>query len=473
MTQREKWSGRLGFVLAAAGSAVGLGNLWKFPYIAWQNEGGAFVLVYLACIVVVGVPVMMSELVIGRRSQRSPVAAFAVLGGRGWGAAGWLAVSAGVVILAFYSVIAGWSLQSFARCLRWSVEGYTPPEAGAFAAFLADGPRQVGLGLGFLVLTALVVVRGISGGIEKATRVLMPVLFGIMLYLLVTASTLPGFDRAIGLLFRPEWSKLSSHGVLEALGHAFFTLSLGMGAMVTYGSYLRRDTSIVQISITVAVLDTFVALAACVIMFAVILSVPDLESTMSTEGAKSTVGMLFVTLPRMFYTEMAGGAVIAPLFYVLVAFAALSSTISLLEVTVATAMDRLAWTRARATIVATALIGLFSVGCALSLGASTRLSEMKLFGRFEGLDAIVTRDKSGLLAIFDHVSANWLLPLAGLTVTMFAGWALDAEQSFDELFPGRRVPSWVFRAWRFLSRYVCPAAIGWILVDVLRGGDFS
>lgn len=473
MTRRETWSGRLGFVLAAVGSAVGLGNLWKFPYITWHNDGGAFVLVYLACVVVIGVPVMMSELLIGRRSERSPVAAFATLGGRAWRKAGWLPVVAGVVILAFYSVIAGWSLRSFARCLRWSIDGYTPPAPGAFAAFLADGPAQVGLALAFLALTALVVVRGISGGIEKATRILMPVLFVIMLYLLVTAASLPGFTRALALLFHPDWSAMQSHGILEALGHAFFTLSLGMGAMITYGSYLGRDTSIVRISITVAILDTLIALAACVIMFAVILTVPELETAMSGEGAKSTVGMLFVTLPRMFYTEMAGGAVVAPLFYVLVAFAALSSTISLLEVTVATAMDRLAWTRARATLAATLLVGVLTTGCAVSLGASESLTRMRLFGRFERLDTIVTRDKTGLLAIFDHVSANWLLPLAGLAVTMFAGWALDAEDALDELFPGRRLPGWVFRTWRFLARYVCPMAIGWIVIDVIRGGDFS
>lgn len=460
-TTRDAWSSRWGFVLAAAGSAVGLGNLWKFPYITWNNRGGAFVLVYLACIAVIGLPVMLSEIMLGRRARQSPAAAFPELGNPKWAFVGWLGAATGVVILAFYTVIAGWSLRSFVQCVGWSINGYEAPSSEAFGAFLAHGPSQIGLGAAFLLFTAVIVVRGISGGIEKATRILMPVLFAIMLYLLVVAITMDGFGEALSFLFRPDFSALGAHAVLEALGHAFFTLSLGMGAMITYGSYVSRGDSIVNISLIVAVLDTVIALLACAVMFTIIFSVPSLKETMQAGEGGSTVGMLFVTLPNLFYTQMTGGAVIGPLFYVLVGFAALSSTISLLEVVVATCVDRFGWARRKATAAATGLVFLLSIGNALSLGASKAMSELKL-------PKVLTAGKAGVLSIFDHVAANWLLPLGGLFVTLYVGWVLDEQVAKEEIGTGP-----VYQGWRILVRFVCPVAIGWIIYEVLRGGDFS
>jgi len=460
-TPRDAWSSRWGFVLAAAGSAVGLGNLWKFPYITWNNRGGAFVLVYLACIAVIGLPVMLSEIMVGRRSRQSPAAAFPKLGNPKWAFVGWLGALTGVVILAFYTVIAGWSLRSFVQCVGWSINGYQAPSSEAFGAFLSHGPSQVGLGALFLLITAVIVVRGISGGIEKATRILMPVLFAILLYLLVVAITMDGFGEAIGFLFRPDFGALGAHAVLEALGHAFFTLSLGMGAMITYGSYVSRGDSIVSISLIVAVLDTLIALLACAVMFTIIFSVPSLKETMQAGEGGSTVGMLFVTLPNLFYTQMTGGALIGPLFYVLVGFAALSSTISLLEVVVATCVDRFGWARRKATAAATGLVFFLSIGNALSLGASKAMSELTL-------PKVLSAGKAGVLPIFDHVAANWLLPLGGLFVTLYVGWALDEKVAKEEIGTGL-----VYQGWRILVRYVCPVAIGWIIYEVLRGGDFS
>ncbi|MGB1699829.1 MAG: sodium-dependent transporter, partial [Nannocystaceae bacterium] len=435
---REQWSGKLGFILAASGSAVGLGNLWKFPYITWNNEGGAFVLVYLLCIAVIGVPVMMSEILIGRRSKKSPASAFAALGNPRWSFVGWLGVVAGLVILAFYSVIAGWSLRSFVQCVEWSVNGYKAPAPEAFGEFLRDGTAQIALGALFLGATAAIVGRGISGGIERATRVLMPVLFAIMIYLVINVMLLDGFAEALAFLFRPDFSKLTGHSVLEALGHAFFTLSLGMGGMLAYGSYLQKKDDIPRISLTVAALDTLIALVACVIMFGIIFTVPSLRATMeqarATGEGVSSVGMLFVTLPDLFYTKMPGGALVGPLFYVLVAFAALSSTISLLEVVVASVAERVGITRWRATLVATALVFVPSVACALSLGASEGLSTLRLFGGLESLNHIVAGGKTGALSIFDHVAANWLLPLGGLGLTVYAGWVMRREDTAEELF---------------------------------------
>ncbi len=355
----------------------------------------------------------------------------------------------------------------------------TDLDIGRGGLSIRDGGTQVGLGALFLGATALVVARGVSGGIERATRILMPVLFAIMIYLVVNVMFLDGFVEALVFLFRPNFSGLSGHAVLEALGHAFFTLSLGMGGMLTYGSYLRRQDSIPRIAMTVAALDTLIALVACVIMFGIIFSVPSLRATMenarSTGEGVSTVGMLFVTLPNLFYTKMPGGAVVGPLFYVLVAFAALSSTISLLEVVVASVSERLSMTRGRATLVASAVVFGLSCGCALSLGANEWASSVRLFGGLERLNTLVTGGKTGFLSIFDHVAANWLLPLGGLALTIYAGWVMPAADTQDELDgvgdDGERRRGYV--VWRICARFVAPAAIGWIVVQVLLGGDFS
>lgn len=474
---RDQWGSRLGFVLAASGSAVGLGNLWKFPYIAWDNHGGAFVLIYLACIAVVGMPVMMSEIIIGRRAQTSPVPAFNVLGHPRWAFVGWLGVASGIVILAFYCVIAGWSISSFFQCMRWSFSGYETPADGAFGAFLANGPLQIGLTLVFMTVTAFIVSRGVSKGIEKATKILMPVLLGIMLLLVVNSFTLDGFGQALTFLFRPDFSEVDSHSVLEALGHAFFTLSLGMGAMITYGSYMGKKESITKASAAIVILDTLIALAACIIMYSIIFSVPELQGNLS----RSSVGMLFVTLPEMFYTQMKLGALLGPIFYVLVAFAAMSSTISLLEVVVALLVDKLQWSRVKSTITAASGIFALAVFCALSLGAWNWASVFEFFGHGdEGLGAALNHrifaDKQGFLALFDHFSANWMLPIGGLFITIYAGWILKRPESLDELGLVREDGSvhWVYSTWLFFVRFIAPIGIGWIIYMVIvKGVDFS
>jgi NSS family neurotransmitter:Na+ symporter len=472
---RDNWSGRLGFVLAASGSAIGLGNLWKFPYIAWQNSGGAFVLVYLACIAVVGLPIMCAEILIGRHAQASVAAATAKLGLPRWNVIGWLSVFTGFVILGFYSVIAGWSLSSFWQCLNWSIYGYQAPAESAFGEFLGHGSLQLVLTAAFSLATALIVARGISHGIERAAKILMPTLLAILFYLLVNVMLMSGFSTAMRFLFVPELGKLTAHGVLEALGHAFFTLSLGMGAMITYGSYMTKKEAIIPVSLTVVALDTLIALMACMIMYTIIFSVPGL----SEQVGRSTVGMLFITLPKMFYTYMPGGAIVGPLFYVLVAFAALSSTISLLEVTTALFVDKYGWRRVTATAVAAGGTYGLSVLAALSLGAVGSISSFKLFGShsdgiWHTLNVKLTGDKAGVLSILDHVSANWLLPLGGLLITLFVGWALPKRISMGELFPYSTRPPFLYRAWLFFVRFVAPGAIGWIIVRILfYNEDFS
>ena len=471
---RDQWSGRLGFILAASGSAIGLGNLWKFPYITWKNQGGAFVLVYLVCIALVGMPIMCAEILVGRRTQASVSAAFGKLGNPRWGFIGWLGILAAFTILGFYSVIAGWSLKSFWQCMTWSISEYTKPADDAFSQFLADPTQQICLTLGFSVLTALIVYRGISGGIERATKILMPVLLLILVGLFLAVTRLDGFGEALRFVFAPDFSEIRSHGILEALGHAFFTLSLGMGAMITYGSYMKKSERILPTAWTVVVLDTVIAVVACLIMFTIIFSVEGMREKVGG----STVGMLFITLPELFYTQMPGGTFLGPLFFVLVAFAALSSTISLLEVIVSLGVDRFGWKRSVATGVSAAVVFGLSTLCALSLGADEFFSKVRPFGQSETgflaeLNHIFVADKAGMLSLLDHVSANWLLPLGGLFITLYVGWVLPARASAEELRPGRTERDPLFRFWLFFVRFVCPVAIGWIIASVITGSDFS
>jgi len=458
-TTRDHWSSRIGFILAASGSAIGLGNLWKFPYITWENNGGAFVLVYLICILVVGLPIMITEILIGRRTQRGPVAAIAEVAGRKWSWIGGIGVVGGFVILGYYTVIAGWTLRYFYRCMQWSLskEGFTGDVGGGFGEFISNGPAQVGLSIAFMILTTIIVMRGISRGIERVTRLLMPILFGILLLLIVSALRLDAAGEALAYIFRPDFSVLEPVGVLEALGHSFFTLSLGMGAMITYGSYLKRDDSVVSSAAIIVVLDTLIALFATVIMFSVILSF-DMQASVSG----STAGMLFITLPTLFYEQVPGGAVLAPLFYVLVAFAALTSTISLLEVVVTYFTDSRGWTRRKAVTFCSSSIAALSILCGLSFGASSALSDFSLIN-----------NKNGLFAHLDHVASNWILPLGGFFITLTAGWLMTRKETEEELVTAR-TPRWFsYPVWRFVIRYVAPIAVAAIIVAVITGKDFS
>jgi len=298
MTQpRGQWSGKIGFILAAAGSAIGLGNLWKFPYVAYENQGGAFVLIYMIAVLVVGIPIMVAEILLGRSTNRSTVGAFLVwgkdrLGGRAWSGVGLLGVTAGFVILSYYSVVAGWTLHYIFLALKGQLGTLaSQPEVLQEyfnVQFLADGPQQILYHLLFMSLTIGAVYFGVKGGIERVARVLMPALFIILLFLLIYTTTTPGFGQTLSFLFKPSFEGLTRYSFLEAMGQAFFSLSLGMGAMLTYGSYMNRQSSIPWSALQISALDTLIGLCACVIMFSIIFSF-DLEI-----GASSTI--LFTTI---------------------------------------------------------------------------------------------------------------------------------------------------------------------------------
>ena len=460
---RGQWSGRLGFIMAATGSAIGLGNLWKFPYITHENNGGAFVLVYIVCVALVGAPIMMAEILLGRKTQLSPVGAFKQLasdkpGGRAWSLVGFLGVLAGFTILSYYSVVAGWTIHYTWLALNGKLATLAadPAALGAYfgGEFLARGSSQILYHVLFMGLTTGAVYFGVKGGIERVARVLMPALFLILLVLLAYSATTSGFGQALVFLFRPDFSSLTMGAVLEALGHAFFTLSLGMGAMLTYGSYIGQDISIPRSALQISALDTLIALMACVIMFSII-------NTSGIEVAKSAT-ILFTTIPTVL-VKLPGAGLLNALFYLLIGFAALTSTISLLEVVSSYAIDELGWTRPRATLTMGAVITVFGVLNALSLGASPALSGLNLIGR---------ESTAGVFGTMDYLASNWFLPVGGFLIALFTGWVLSPRTTCSELEKGHGVMGG-FRGWLVLIRFVAPLAVGAIIVSVILGKEYQ
>jgi len=467
---RDQWSSNLGFILAATGSAIGLGNLWKFPFITWENEGGAFVLVYLICIAAVGLPIMMAELLIGRKTQKSVVGALKEAVGPAWGLLGVWGVLCGFILLSYYTVIAGWSLFYFAKTSGWMISGFPAGTnmGDLFGAQAGNGALQLGLSLGFSIATVSVVYFGVQKGIERIAKLFLPILFGILLLLLISALGMSGAGEALAFIFRPNFAELDRSSVLEALGHSFFTLSLGMGAMVTYGSYIARGQSIVKASAVIVILDTLIALIATVIMFSVIFSVAGMAEQVSGTG---TVGMLFISLPELFFTEVPFGRVLGPLFYVLVALAALTSTMSLLEVVASYVIDNYGVARHKATLMCGGTVFLFTILAAVSFGAVPAITNLQLGG---ALGDMFFGGKASWFGMADHFVSNWMLPTGGLGITLAAGWFITREVTQSELVDGTE-PRWFnYPAWRFFIRYVAPVAVGAILIAVIFFGvDFS
>lgn len=448
---RGQWGSRLGFILAAAGSAIGLGNIWKFPYITGENGGGLFVLIYLVCIALVGLPIMMAEIMIGRAAQKSPVGAFRALSrpGSPWALAGGLGVVTAFVILSYYSVVAGWAMHYTWLSLTDTFAGQTPDEIGAiFGAVYGSEEINALWHLIFMGATISIVIAGIRGGIELWSRILMPALFLILLILFVYAMQSDGFGRAVEFVFAPHAGDLTAAGVLEALGHSFFTLSLGMGAMITYGSYLQRDEDLVTTSVTVSVLDTAVALLACLVLFPIIFSA-DLEPAAGP-------GLVFRSIP-IALSQMPGGMVLAPLFFLLLTFAALTSAISLLEVAASYFIDERGWSRTKATLATGGLITLLGLPSAMSGGSRlfgqgvTDLTAplLKLLGRDAGMN---------WFDFFDYLASNWMLPIGGMLIALFVAWRVgDAarEQAFKA---GTRLGQ-IYWTWVFLLRFIVPVGV--------------
>jgi NSS family neurotransmitter:Na+ symporter len=445
---REHWSGRLAFVMAATGSAVGLGNIWKFPYITGANGGGWFVLIYLAAIVTVALPIMVAEILIGRSSQKSPVAAFRVLDGprTPWQGIGWMGVAAAFVILSYYSVVAGWTLHYTWLAMS---QGFSGLEAKGIADLFGEVYADPGINLfwhaGFMILTIAIVVAGVNRGVERWTGILMPALFFMILALVMRATGSQGFRSAVDFVFGAHGEKLTPAGVLEALGHSFFTLSLGMGAMLTYGSYMRRHEDVVTTSLAVGGLDTLISLMACMMIFPIIFAA-GLEP-----GAGP--GLVFISLPIAF-GQLPGGALWAMVFFTLLFVAALTSGISLLEVAVSHAVDVHGWSRKRAALAIGAVIFVLGIPSALSggsafFGAGVQEATAALFGAGKG---------KNWLDLFDYLASNWMLPLGGMGIAAFVAWRMGDEARERAFKDGSRFTRFYW-SWIWLLRYVVPIGV--------------
>lgn len=441
--KRGLWSSRFGFIMASAGSAVGLGNIWKFPYITGMHGGGAFVLFFIFCIVTVGIPIMVAEMVIGRHTHKDPVGAFRSVKGGYWTAAGWLGVIAGFVILSYYSVVAGWAVDYLWMSIRGTFSATRAsgvPEL--FSDLLASGWSQLFWQAVFMGMTIFIVLGGVSRGLERANKIMMPILFLILVLLAVKGLFSPGGKQALQFLFYPDWSLLDPPAMLEAMGHAFFSLSLGMGAMLTYGSYADEKTSIPGVAITVSIMDTCVAILAGLAIFPIVF----------TFGMQPSAGpgLVFKTLPIIF-SQMPGGSAIAVLFFLLLVFAALTSSISLLEVVVAYYCDEKKWDRRKATLFMGLLIFLLGVPSALS---NNFLKDLHLIGGRNFLDTI------------DLLATNYILPLGGLLIAVFTGWVFTTRLAKGELEKGA-VRFHFFPAWHFLIKYVSPVLVAIVFLHTI------
>jgi NSS family neurotransmitter:Na+ symporter len=437
------WSSRVAFILAVAGSAVGLGNIWRFPYMAGENGGGAFVLVYLACVFVVGLPIMMSEILIGRRGRRNPVATMRLLGEEETGTIKWrwvgiMGVATGFLILSFYSVIAGWAVAYIFEGGSGVFTDADPAIVGGIFDGLITDPMTTGLWHTlFMSLTVFVVALGVERGLERAVRVLMPALILLLGVLLIYGMIEGQFVEGFLFLFKPDFSELTSGAVLEALGQAFFTLSVGMGAIMAYGAYLPAEESIVRTSIAVVLADTGIAILAALVIFSITFQFGVDET--------SGPGLVFVSLPLAF-GQMTGGVFVAVVFFVLLTFAAWTSAISLMEPAVTFFIEQLKFTRVAAALT----VGLIIWG----LGFLTIMS----FGPWSEL----TWMERTIFDWLDFVANNILLPVGGLAIVVFAGWFMAKNSTADEIDPDVGLG---YRLWRASARYIVPVAIFIVLLN--------
>ncbi len=454
-SERGHWGSRAGFILAAAGSAIGLGNIWAFPYMTGKNGGGLFVLVYLACVALIGLPIMMAEIFMGRTTQTSPVGAFRTLSrpGSAWLGVGWLGVVAAFIILSFYSVIAGWSLHYVWLSITSTFADRTPAEITLIFDQVAADPALSSLWhVIFMAITIAIVIAGVRSGIETWSRILMPALFIILGILLVYAMVKGNFAQGVKFLFAPNLDNFSWNSVPAAMGLAFFSLSLGMGALITYGSYLKVDDDLVSTSITVSVLDTVVALLAGLILFPIIFAVG--------QEADQGPGLVFTTIPIAF-AEIPGGLVLAPLFFLLLTFTALTSAISLLEVATAYFIDERGWTRTKATLATGGAIMMLGIPSAVSGGSG-------LFGA--GMEKLTDPlyagpGKNWFDVLFD-LSFNLMLPIGGLGIAMFVAWRVDDAAREAGFSAGSKMGR-LYWGWLWLLRYVVPVAIVMVLLNAL------
>ncbi len=447
-----QWSSRWAFILAATGSAVGLGNIWRFPYVAGESGGGAFVLLYFACVVLVGIPILMAEVLLGRRGRQSPINTMRSLAeeegqSQLWQVIGWMGMAAGFLILSYYSVIAGWTLAYIFRAGSGMFSGASAEQVGEiFATLINDPERLLAWHTIFMMMTIIVVSRGVKSGLEQAVRYLMPALFFLLLLMVGYAMSTEKFMDGLAYLFKPDFTVLREDFrsvLLSALGQAFFSLSLGMGTIIMYGSYLSDKASIPHTAATIAFADCLVAILAGIAIFPIIF----------TYGMEPSAGpgLIFVALPVAF-GQMPGGIIFGTLFFFLLMFAAWTSAISLLEPPVAWLVENRGLSRVKATA--------YAGVAAWVLGMCTVLS----FNKWAFSFSFVGQEKSnGLFDIFDLLTASIMLPLGGILIAIFTAWAMSQESSFDELKQSMRF----YKVWRFTLRFIAPTGVILIFLQAL------
>lgn len=445
---RGLWSSRLAFILAVTGSSVGLGNIWKFPYVTGENGGGAFVLVYLACIAVIGIPILMAEVFIGRNGRHNPITSMRLVAQRNlssplWRISAIIGMLAAFIILSFYSMIGGWAAAYVGHGATGDFAGGDPEAInGMFSRLLASPSELLFWHTLFMMLVVLVVSRGLKGGLERSVTILMPALFVLLLIAVGYATTTGYFGQAVSFLFQPDFSKLSINGVLIALGHAFFTLSLGMAVMMAYGSYLGHDVSIGRTAIIVGITDTAVALLAGLAIFPVVFA-NGLEP-----GAGP--GLIFQTLPLAF-GQMPLGSLFGTLFFILLVFAAWTSAISLLEPVVEWVEEKTTLQRTASTVLVGVLCWALGIVSILSLNVWSDVTPLAMFERFE---------TKTIFDLLDYFTANVMLPLSGLLTALFVGWFVARESLQKDLL----LDGGAFSLWYNLIRFATPIAVAVVFV---------
>lgn len=446
---RANFGSKLGVILASAGSAVGLGNIWRFPFETGNHGGAAFILIYLGCVLFFGIPIMVAEFSIGRHSRANTAGAYQKLApGTHWRWVGRMGVLAGFLILGYYSVVAGWTLEYIVQAGTNAFAGQSANDfIASFNGFISHPWRPALWMVVFMLMTHFIIVKGVEKGIEKSAKIMMPMLFLLLIVLAVCSVSLPGAGAGIEFLLKPDFSKVNGNVLLGAMGQAFFSLSLGMGCLCTYASYFRNDTNLPKTALNVGWIDTMVAILAGFIIFPAAFSV----------GIQPDAGpsLLFITLPNVFQQAFGNlpwlAVILSIMFYVLLALAALTSTISLHEVVTAYLHEEFNLTRGRAAKLVTAGCTFLGVLCSLSLGVG---KELTVFGLT-------------LFDLFDFLTAKIMLPLGGFFIAIFTGWYLDKRILWEEVSNNGTLPKVVYRIWLFLLKYIAPIGIGFIFINEL------
>lgn len=443
-TKRATFGSKIGVILATVGCAVGLGNIWRFPYMLGENGGAAFLLVYISCILFLGIPVMITEFFIGRYSRKNAAGAFKVMApGTKWSVIGYNGVTAAFLILGYYAVVSGWTLEYIVQAFSGSLEGKNATDfADEFTAFSTGVFRPILWTVVFIALTHIIIISGVKEGIERASKVMMPVLFLILIALCVRSATLPGASEGLSFLFNPDFSKIDSSVVLSAMGQAFFSLSIGMGCLITYASYFGKQTNLQTTALQVTILDTLVAVLAGIMIFPAVFSF----------GIEPTTGpeLVFITLPNVF-EQLPFGNIWSFVFFVLLALAALTSTISLHEVSTAYVHEEYHISRKKAAIIVSIGVTILGILSSLSMGL---LKSYTLFGL-------------NFFNLLDFVTAKIMLPLGGMMICIFTAKRVDKLLLKEEVTNHGTIRFYFFNTYAFFVKYIAPIAIGLIFLNEL------